>query len=355
MEIGMFSIGLLGPHPVTGEVPSERERLRGIVELAVLTEEMGMDVFAVGEHHDGPYVTSAPTVILGHVAARTTRLRLSTAVTVLTTLDPVRVAEDFATLSHLSDGRVDLMIGKGVSWRTFPLFGRDPGDQNELLAENHRLLRTLWREEGVDWTGRFRAPLHQVTTIPRPYGAPPVIWHGAVRSATTAQTAASFGEPLFLNNVFGPMEHFGALADHYRRAWAEHGRDPADAVLGAGGQLHVARRSQDAVKRFRPYHSQLLAARGVVPGPGTLEREMAATTLTVGSPQQVVEAVLGFRERYGHQRQLFALDMPGMPYAEVREQLELLGGEVIPALRAEVGPAPGTDTAAVGAPTGRGR
>ncbi len=341
MEFGIFSIGAMAPHPVTGEVMTERERLRGVVELGVLTEQVGMDVFAVGEHHDGPYVTSSPTVILGHLAARTTRLRLSTAVTVLTTLDPVRVAEDFATLSQLSDGRVDLMIGKGVSWRTFPMFGRDPQDQDALLEENHLLLRKLWRETDLEWSGRYRTPLRRVTILPRPYGEPPVMWHGAVRSPATAETAARYGEPLFLNNLFGPLEHFGALADHYRRAWAAHGRNPQDAVLGAGGQLHIARRSQDAVAGFRPYHSALIASRGGFPTPGGLEREMAGTTLTVGSPQQVVEAVLSFRERYGHQRQLFALDMPGMPYSEVAEQIELFGAEVLPHLRQATGPARG--------------
>ncbi|MER6343672.1 LLM class flavin-dependent oxidoreductase [Streptomyces sp. NPDC001595] len=348
MEFGIFSIGALGPDPLTGRTATEGERLRDVVLFGELTEQAGLDVFAVGEHHDGPFVTSSPTVILAQIAARTTRLRLSTAVTLLTTLDPVRVAEDFATLSQLSGGRVDLMIGKGVSWRTFPLFGRHPDDQQALLAENHRLLRTLWREEDVDWTGRFRTPLRQVTTLPRPYGQPPVIWHGAVRSPETAEMAARYGEPLFLNNLFGPREHFGALADHYRRAWAAHGHAPGRAVVGAGCQLHVARRSQDAVRRFRPYHAQWLASRGMPAGPRALEREMASTTLTVGSPQQVTEAVLGFHERYGHQRQLFALDMPGMPRDLVAEQLDLLGGEVVPVLRARTGGAAGRATADTG-------
>lgn len=182
MQIGAFTAGDLSP--------------KEIVALAVHAEEAGLDVFALGEHHNPPYNSSSPAVLLSHIAARTSRLLLSTATTLITTNDPVRVAEEYATLQHLADGRLDLVLGRGNTAKVFPWFGRSIEDGLPLTIENYRLLRRLWDEEDVTWEGGFRAPLHRFTSVPRPE-ARPFVWHACIRSPEIADLAAEHGDGLF--------------------------------------------------------------------------------------------------------------------------------------------------------------
>ncbi|GAA0587438.1 LLM class flavin-dependent oxidoreductase [Paractinoplanes ferrugineus] len=330
MEIGVYSIGNRTPDPTTGRRPGEPERLRSIARIAEHAEQAGFDVFAVGEHHQPPYALSSPVALLGYLAARTDRLMLSTAATLLTTNDPVRVAEDYATLQVLSDGRLDLMLAKGNSAAVYPVFGRDPVDAGELMAENYALLRRLWSAEPVDWSGRFRTPLRDFTSVPRPLdGVAPYVWHAAVTSPGTAELAARHGDGLFANHIFWPPPHTARLVDHYREEYARYAHR-APARVGLGGQVFVRPRSQDAVDEFRPYFDN-----GPVYGHGpTLEEYAATTPLAVGSPAQVVDAVLGYRDYVGdYDRQLLLIDHPGLPEKTVLEQLDLLGEQVLPALR----------------------
>jgi putative FMN-dependent luciferase-like monooxygenase len=334
MQFGVFSVGDVTPDPTSGRTPSEHERIEAMVTIALKAEEAGLDVFATGEHHNPPFVPSSPTTMLGYVAARTERLVLSTATTLITTNDPVKIAEDYAMLQHLSGGRVDLMMGRGNTAPVYPWFGKDIRDGIALAIENYHLLHRLWREDVVDWEGRFRTPLQGFTSTPRPLdGVPPFVWHGSIRSPQIAEQAAYYGDGFFANNIFWPKEHFQRLIDLYRRRYEHHGHGRADqAIVGLGGQVFMRRNSQDAVREFRPYFDN-----APVYGHGpSLEEFMAETPLTVGSPQQVIDRTLEFREHFGdYQRQLFLMDHAGLPLKTVLEQLDILGEEVVPVLRKE--------------------
>jgi putative FMN-dependent luciferase-like monooxygenase len=332
MQLGIFSVSDITTDPTTGRTPTEHERLKSTVTIAKKAEEVGLDVFAWGQHHNPPFVASAPTTMLAHIAAQTKRIILSTSTTLITTTDPVRIAEDYATLQHLSDGRMDLMLGRGNTGPVYPWFGKDIRDGIPLAIENYALLHRLWREDVVSWEGRFRTPLQGFTSTPRPLdGVPPFVWHGSIRSPEIAEQAAYYGDGFFHNHIFWPASHTKRMVDLYRRRFAHYGHGtPAQAVVGLGGQFFMRRNSQDAVREFRPYFD-------VAPvyghGP-SLEDFTAQTPLTVGSPQQVLERTLGFREYVGdYQRQLFLIDHAGLPITTVLEQLDLLG-EILPDLRA---------------------
>ncbi|MBA2549816.1 MAG: LLM class flavin-dependent oxidoreductase, partial [Nocardioidaceae bacterium] len=218
MQFGIFSVGDVTPHPTTGRAPSEAERIAAMVTIAQKAEEVGLDVFATGEHHNPPFVPSSPTTLLGYVAARTQRLILSTATTLITTNDPVKIAEDCAMLQHLAGGRVDLMMGRGNTGPVYPWFGKDIRDGISLAVENYALLRRLWREEVVDWEGRFRSPLQSFISTPRPLdGVPPFVWHGSIRSPEIAEQAAYYGDGFFHNHIFWPKAHTQRMVALYRQ------------------------------------------------------------------------------------------------------------------------------------------
>jgi alkanesulfonate monooxygenase SsuD/methylene tetrahydromethanopterin reductase-like flavin-dependent oxidoreductase (luciferase family) len=189
MRFQVLSLIGHGPHPLTGRTPAPADRFGDVLAQAEAAERLGLDAFAVGERHAGPFLASAPVAVLGALAARTTRIRLLTGVTVLSVLDPVRVAEDYATLDQLSRGRIELAVGKGAGPAHFALSGLDEERQWDLQREKYEVLRRLWREEHVDWTGEFRTPLKDVTTVPRPYAGPPRVWHGSATSARSPELA----------------------------------------------------------------------------------------------------------------------------------------------------------------------
>ncbi|MGK8509116.1 LLM class flavin-dependent oxidoreductase [Nocardia asiatica] len=334
MQFGIFTVGDVTTDPTTGRTPSEHERITAMVTIARKAEEVGLDVFATGEHHNRPFVPSSPTTMLGYIAARTERLLLSTATTLITTNDPVKIAEDFAMLQHLAEGRVDLMLGRGNTGPVYPWFGKDIRDGIPLAIENYHLLHRLWREDVVDWEGKFRTPLQSFTATPRPLDdVPPFVWHGSIRSPEIAEQAAYYGDGFFANNIFWPKEHFQRLIALYRQRYEHYGHGSADqAIVGLGGQVFMRKNSQDAVREFRPYFDN-----APVYGHGpSLEEFTDQTPLTVGSPQEVIDKTLTFRESFGdYQRQLFLMDHAGLPLKTVLEQLDLLGEEVVPVLRKE--------------------
>ncbi len=334
MQFGIFSVGDVTPDPTNGRTPTEAERVASMVAIATKAEEVGLDVFATGEHHNPPFVPSSPTTLLGYIAARTERLILSTSTTLITTNDPVKIAEDFAMLQHLADGRVDLMLGRGNTGPVYPWFGQDIRNAIPLTVENYGLLHRLWREEAVDWEGQFRTPLQGYTSTPAPLdGVPPFVWHGSIRSPEVAELAAYYGDGFFANHIFWPKEHTQRMVGLYRRRFEHYGHGTADqAIVGLGGQVFMRRNSQDAVAEFRPYFDN-----APVYGHGpSLEDFSRETPLTVGSPQEVIDRTLGFREYVGdYQRQMFLVDHAGLPLKTVLEQLDLLGEEVVPVLRKE--------------------
>ena len=334
MQFGIFSVGDVTTDPTTGRTPSDAERVQAMVAVALKAEEVGLDVFASGEHHNPPFVPSSPTTLLGYIAARTERLILSTATTLITTNDPVKIAEDYAMLQHVAGGRVDLMLGRGNTGPVYPWFGQDIRNGIALAVEHYDLLHRLWREDVVDWRGQFRTPLTGFTSTPRPLdGVPPFVWHASIRSPEIAEQAAYYGNAFFHNNIFWPPEHVRQMVDLYRRRFEHYGHGPADqAIVGLGGQVFMRRNSQEAIREFRPYFDN-----APVYGHGpSLEDYMDQTPLTVGSPQQVIDRTLGFRAFTGdYQRQLFLVDHAGLPLDVVLEQIEMLGTEVVPVLRRE--------------------
>jgi putative FMN-dependent luciferase-like monooxygenase len=334
MQFGIFTVGDVTADPITGRVPTEAERIKATVAIATKAEEVGLDVFATGEHHNPPFVPSSPTTLLGYIAARTERLILSTATTLITTNDPVKIAEDFDVLQHLSDGRVDIMLGRGNTGPVYPWFGKDIRAAVPLTVENYGLLRQLWREDVVDWEGQFRGPLQGFALVPRPLdGVPPFVWHGSIRTPEIAELAAYYGDGFFANHIFWPASHTQRMVALYRERFAHYGHGRAEqAIVGLGGQVFMRRNSQDAVREFRPYFDN-----APVYGHGpSLEEFTAQTPLTVGSPQEVIDRTLSFRDYVGdYQRQLFLLDHAGLPLKVVLEQLDLLGEEVVPVLRKE--------------------
>ena len=335
VQFGIFTVTDITQDPTTGHTPSERERISATVEIAKHAEEVGLDVFAIGEHHNPPFWSSSPTTALAYIAAQTEKLILSTSTTLITTNDPVKIAEDYAMLQHLSGGRMDLMLGRGNTGPVYPWFGQDIRQGVPLAIENYALLHKLWREDVVDWEGKFRTSLQGFTSTPRPLdGVPPFVWHGSIRTPEIAEQAAYYGDGFFANNIFWPAEHYQRLIGLYRQRWQHYGHGaPETAIVGIGGQAFMAKNSQDAVAQFRPYFDN-----APVYGHGpSMEDFTEMTPLTVGSPQQVIDRYAGMRDLFGDfQRQLFLVDHAGLPLKMVLEQLDLLGGEVVPVLRKEL-------------------
>ncbi|HJA04539.1 MAG TPA: LLM class flavin-dependent oxidoreductase [Candidatus Microbacterium stercoravium] len=335
MQFGLMSVSDITRDPVTGETPSEAQRIRDVVAIAKHAEDAGLDVFAIGEHHNPPFFSSSPTTTLAYIAAQTERIILSTSTTLITTNDPVRIAEEYAMLQHLAGGRSDLMMGRGNTGPVYPWFGKDIRQGLPLAIENYQLLHRLWREDVVDFDGKFRTALSGFTSTPRPLDdVPPFVWHGSIRTPEIAEQAAYYGDGFFANNIFWPKEHYQRLIALYRQRFAHYGHGaPEEAIVGLGGQAFMAKNSQDAVDQFRPYFN---AAPVYGNGPA-MEDFTEMTPLTVGSPQQVIDRYAAMRDTFGdYQRQLFLMDHAGLPLKIVLEQIDFLGEEVVPVLRREL-------------------
>jgi alkanesulfonate monooxygenase SsuD/methylene tetrahydromethanopterin reductase-like flavin-dependent oxidoreductase (luciferase family) len=332
------------PHltnPVTGREIRPDERFSQALTSARYAEEFGYDAVALGERHAGAFLSSGVGVLLGAIAATTSRVRIQTGVSVLSIHDALRVAEDYATVDQLSRGRLELVIGKGNELRQLPMFGIENGDQWDALAEKYELLRRLWREENVTWQGRFRGPLNGVTSLPRPYAGAPRIWHGSATTLTSVELAAKWGDPLFSANAIQPRDNYTVLIDHYRQQYAEHGHDPRFAYVAAGaGFLYLADTTQEAREAFGPTYERIVAFFNQ-PGNHTPGNEMTFASIDdaiargpvlVGSPMQIAEKILWFHEGFGHDLQSFSL--PTMiPHEQQLNMLERLAAEVIPVVR----------------------
>jgi len=347
MRFQLLDIVFNPPHPVTGEAVPAADRLERVVEHAVLAEELGFDSFAVGERHAGDVLSSAPTVILGAVAARTRRILLSTGVTVLSLLDPIRVAEDLATVDQLSRGRLEIVIGKGNEELQYPLLGLDIAKQYEYLEENYELLRLLLSAEDVTWSGRHRHALEHATTLPRPFAGPFRVWHGSATSEFAVDLAARWGDPVVSANALQPRESYQVLIDRYRERYAAAGHDPAYGFVGAGsGGLFLADTTERAIEQYRAlYEGQVarLRARGYDPATHvgkalafeTIEDAVERGPALVGSPERVAEKILDYHGSFGHVLQSVSVNHLLEP-AHQEDVLRRFAAEVAPLVRAEV-------------------
>jgi probable LLM family oxidoreductase len=336
VELGIATFADLG----SGVSP--RERMRRLLEEARLADELGLDVFAIGEHHRPDYLISAPAVALAAVAAITERIRLSSAVTVLSSDDPVRVFQDFAHIDLISGGRAEIMAGRGSFIESFPLFGYDLDDYDELFAEKLDLLLKLRDDVRVTWSGRHRAPLDDAVVWPRPVQDPLPVWVAVGGSPPSVVRAGALGLPLTLAIIGGEPARFVALIDLYRQALARAGHDPATGRVAINTHAFVADTSQAADRAFAPPYlatmNRIGRERGWPPrGPREYEALRGARgALAVGSPEQVAEKILYEHELFANDRYLAQMTVGPVEHADLLRSIELFATRVAPIVRAEI-------------------
>ncbi|MEX2570208.1 MAG: LLM class flavin-dependent oxidoreductase [Gemmatimonadota bacterium] len=337
MELGIYTFAETTPHPDTHFLVTPEERLRDLLEEIELADEVGLDVFGVGEHHRPDFAVSAPAVVLAAAAQRTSRIRLTSAVNVLSSDDPVRVFQNFATLDLLSGGRAEVMAGRGSFVESFPLFGYDLEDYNELFAEKLDLLLAIRASERVTWSGRHRAALDGQGVYPRPVQDPLPVWVAVGGTPASAARAGALGLPMALGIIGGQPERFAPLAELHRRAAAEAGHAaPALSVNSHGYIADDSRRASDeAFPAFASTMDKIGRERGWPPM--TRQQFEASRGLHganfVGSPEEVVEKILFQHEVFGHQRVLLQFSVGTLPHERIMRSIELFGTDVAPAVR----------------------
>ena len=342
VEIGVYTFAEMTPDPVTGRTIDAQQRLRNLVEEARLADQVGLDVYGVGEHHRAEFAVSAPAVVLAAVAARTERIRLTSAVTVLSSDDPVRVFQDFSTLDLLSGGRAEIMVGRGSFIESFPLFGYDLDDYDELFAEKLELLLRLRETERVTWPGRHRPAIDDLPVLPRPLQQPLPVWVAVAGTPGSAIRAGRLGLPLAVAIIGGAPERFAPFVELYRDAAREAGHDPGSLPVSINSHTFVAESSQDAADAFFPSYAELMNRIGRERGWSGISRQdfealrSPRGALLVGNPDEVIEKILFQHEIFGHRRFLAQLTVGTMPHEQVMRAIELLGTVVAPAVREEV-------------------
>jgi len=323
-----------------GPARTTEQRLAELREEATLAEEVGLDVFGVGEHHRPDFAVSAPAVVLAAVAARTSRIRLTSAVTVLSSDDPVRVFEEFSTVDLLSGGRAEIMVGRGSFIESFPLFGYDLGDYDALFEEKLELLLALRESERIRWSGRFRAPLDGQGVYPRPVQEPLPVWVAVGGTPESALRTGRLGLPMALAIIGGEPERFRPFAQLHREAAREAGHEPPP--LSINSHAYVADTSEQAADEFFPAYAGMMNAIGRERRWSGIGREdfdrlrSPRGALVVGSPEEVVEKILFEHELFGHRRFLAQTSVGTLPHEQALRSIELLGTEVAPAVRAEL-------------------
>ena len=338
MEIGVYTFAELR---AGGEPMTAAQRLRNVIEEAELADQVGLDVFGVGEHHRPDFVVSAPAVVLAAIAEHTKHVRLTSAVSVISSDDPVRVFQEFATVDLLSGGRAEIMAGRGSFIESFPLFGYDLSDYDELFAEKLELLLKLRDGGRITWSGKHRAPIDDIAVYPRPLQEKLPIWVAVGGNPESAIRAGTLGLPMALAIIGGQPERFAPFAELHRKAAQAAGHVPPP-PLSINSHTYVAETSEQAADEFFPAYSAMMNAIGRERGwSGITRRDFDALrgprgALVVGSPEEVVEKILFQHEIFGHQRFLGQMSVGPMPHDKVMRSIELFGTEVAPAVRAEV-------------------
>ena len=339
-EVGVFSFAELTPDPVTGAMISPAQRLHNLLETIELADQVGLDIFGLGEHHRPEFVSSAPVVILGAAATRTKSIRLSTAVTVLSSDDPVRVFQDFATLDLLSNGRAEIMAGRGSFIESFPLFGYDLRDYDSLFAEKLELLLKLREAEKITWSGAHRPPLNNLGVYPRPFQEKLPIWVAVGGTPESVIRAARLGLPMALAIIGGMPEQFAPLVRLYRETARQAGHEGLPLSINSHG--FIAGTAQQAADDYYPSAVVVMNKIGRERGwaPATRQQLEALRTLRgadfVGSPAEIIEKILFQHEIFGHQRLLLQLGVGTIEHAKVMHAIELLGTQVAPVVREEI-------------------
>jgi probable LLM family oxidoreductase len=340
MELGVYTFAELTPDPSTGRTISPAERLRDLIEEIELADQVGLDVFGVGEHHRPDFAVSTPAVVLAAGAERTTNIRLTSAVSVLSSDDPVRVFQDFATLDLLSGGRAEIMAGRGSFIESFPLFGYDLDDYDELFSEKLELLLALRESERVTWSGRHRAALDDLAVYPRPVQDPLPVWVAVGGTPQSVVRAGALGLPMALAIIGGMPERFAPFADLHRRAAVQSGHEPPALSINSHG--FVADTAKQARDEAFPAHKTIMDRIGRERGwpPMTRAQFDAAAELRgsnfIGAPEEVAEKILFQHEIFRHQRFLVQFSVGTLPHASIMRSIELFGTEVAPVVRKEI-------------------
>ncbi len=341
-EIGLYSFAELTPDSSTGQMISPAERIRDLLEEITLADQVGLDVFGLGEHHRVDFVSSAPEVILGAAASLTKNIRLTSAVTVLSSDDPIRVFQRFASLDLVSAGRAEIIAGRGSFIESFPLFGYDLNDYDELFTEKLDLLLALREHDRITWKGEFRAPLDNLAVYPRPVQNPLPVWVGVGGTPESVVRAASRGLPMALAIIGGMPERFAPFVDLYRRAAAEFNYDPKTLPISINSHGFIADTKQQALDESFPAAQSAMNRIGRERGWAPMQRnqyEAAAErrgSNFVGSPDDIIEKMLFQHSIFNHQRFLLQMSVGTMPHDKMMHAIELLGTRVAPVVRKEI-------------------
>lgn len=342
-EIGIMSFGEISEDPVTGTFPSPRQRVQETIEQAKVADEVGLDVFGAGEHHRSDFVGSAPAILLAAAAEATERIRLTSSVTVLSSEDPVRVWEQFATLDLLSAGRAEIIAGRGSYTESFPLFGYNLQDYADLFREKLDLLLKIRENNPLSWSGHFRAPLDDADIAPRADGETIPIWVGVGGTPASAISTGKLGLPIALALLVGRITFHQQTIEYYRSAAEQAGHDAASLPVSINTHGFVGSTSQEARDTMYPYFAKGMMDNNHQRGKGMLLSRPAFdaqatpnTGLLVGSPQEVIDKLMTYHELYGLNRAIIQMGFGGMPQKEHLAAIERLGTEVAPIVRREL-------------------
>ena len=335
MEFGLYTLGDHILNPLDGKRLSAQERIKQIIEMAKLAEQAGLDVFSVGESHQKYFVSQAHTVILSAIAQATKKIKLASSATVLSVLDPVRVYEDFATIDLISNGRADILAGRGSRVGAHQLFGVDLRDYEEIFEEKLELLMKINEEKYVTWEGNFRPPLENMQIIPRPLEGKLPIWRAVGGPPASAIKAGAMGIPMTLTTLGGPAMNFKASVLAYRRMAEQHGFDPNKLPLATTSLFYVAETEKEALRGMYPHLNVGFEA---IRGAGYPKQQFAQATdtrdaLMVGSREQIIEKLLYQHELFGMQRFLAQIDFGGVPFDKLMKNIEIIGNDIIPAVK----------------------
>jgi len=343
MEFGLYTFADVAPDRKPGHATNTHQRIKDVLEEIQLADQLGFDVFALGEHHRPDYAVSSPAVLLAAAAAITKNIRLSSAVTVLSSDDPVRVFQSFATLDQISDGRAEIMVGRGSFIESFPLFGYDLNDYDALFSEKLDLLMNINQHEVVSWRGEMRAPLDHQGVYPRPLQDKLPIWLAVGGTPASAIRAAKLNLPMALAIIGGMPERFVPFVNIYKDAAVKLGRDRASLPLGINTHVYVAQSSQQASDEYYPSYAAMMTRIGRERGWPPLTREQFEMSrspkgyLMVGSVQEVIDKMLMEYELFHHTRFLAQMSVGTVPHKNILKSIELFGTQVVPAVRKAIG------------------
>ncbi len=340
MELGVISLSDIQTDPATGRPFSYGQRLDEIVSYATLADRRGLDVFALGEHHSLNFAVSSPAVVLAAIATRTSRIRLTSGVTVLPVLDPVRVYQDFATVDLVSHGRAEIAVGRSAFTEPFGIFGADLSDYDALFSEKLDLLLQLREHDRVTWSGKFRTTLHDAPVTPRAQQEPLPVWLGVGGSPQSAERAGRLGLPMVLGYIGGPLDHARQAVDIYRAAGDRAGHSEK---LRVGISTHFfAGATPETARQVFPYYHEYLrpkspGGRGFVVSQAQFDAgTQRGNAIMIGSSTQLIEKILDAHQVLGLDRFFGQIDWGGLPQALVEDSINRYATEIAPAVRAVV-------------------